>query len=146
MEENLIILDNKIYFYEKLYKSWCRKIDSNMKNIVKKINDLDDRVKELENNYNEHIKIIKNRSNKITRLEEKFDKYESKLKKNNEIIILLYKKINQKSYIEYIKIRIYNYFQNNTFFHKILFNIKNIDSRISMFILFIFFIIYIIYK
>jgi hypothetical protein len=55
-------------------------------------------------------------------------------------------KINQKSYIEYIKIRIYNYFQNNRFFHKILFYIKNIDSRISMFILFIFFIIYIIYK
>jgi hypothetical protein len=146
MEENIIILDNKIHFYEQLYKSWCKKIDSNIKNIVKKINDLDKRVEKLENNYNEQIKIIKNKNNKITKLEKKFDIHQQKLKKNNEIIILLFKKINQKPYIEQMKIKIYNYLQNNVLFHKIIFYLKKIDSMISMFILFIFYIIYIIYK
>lgn len=143
MEENIIILDYKIHFYEQLYKSWCKKIDSNMKNIVKKINDLDKRIEKLENNYNDQIKIIKHKNLK---LEEKFKKHQLKLKKNNEIIILLYKKINQKSYIGQIETLIYNHFQNNILFHKILFYIKKFDRRISMFILFIFFIIYIIYK
>jgi hypothetical protein len=113
MEENIIILDNKIHFYEQLYKSWCKKIDSNMKNVVKKINNLDKRV----------------------------EKLEIKIKKNNEIIILLFKKINQKSNIEERKIRIYNYFQNNVIYY-----IQKISSMICMFILFIFYIIYIIYK
>lgn len=143
MEENIIILDSKIHYYEQLYKSWCKKIDLNMKNIVKKINELDARVSKLENNYNDQIKIIKYKNSK---LEEKFEKHQLKLKKNNEIIILLFKKINQKSYIDQMKIIIYNYFQNNVLFHKILFYIKKFDSRISMFIFFIFFIIYIIYK
>jgi predicted nuclease with TOPRIM domain len=143
MDENIIILDNKIHFYEQLYKAWCKKIDSNMKHIFKKINELDKRVEKLENNYKDQIKIIKYNNSK---LEDKFDKHKLKLKKNNEIIVLLYKKINQKSYIEQIKIKIYNHFQNNVLFHKILFYIRKIDSRISMFILFIFFIIYIIYK
>lgn len=143
MEENIIILDYKIHYYEQLYKSWCKKIDLNMKNIVKKINELDIRVSKLENNYNDQIKIIKHKNSK---LEEKFEKHQLKLKKNNEIIILLFKKINQKSYIDQMKIIIYNYFQNNVLFHKILFYIKKFDSRISMFIFFIFFIIYIIYK
>jgi chromosome segregation ATPase len=146
MDENIIILDYKIHFYEQLYKSWCKKMDSNIKNIIKKINELDKRVSALEINYNDQNKIIRNKYNKIIKLENKIDKHESKLKKYNEIIILLYKKNNQKSYIEYIKIKIYNYFENNVLFHKILFYLKKIDSRISMFILFIFFIIYIIYK
>jgi hypothetical protein len=140
MEENIIILDNKIHFYEHLYKSWCKKIDSNMKNLIKKINQIDERVLELENNFNQ----IKN--NKITKLEKKIDKHQLKLEKYNDIILILYKKINQKSYIDQIKLKIYNYFKNNVLFYKILFYIKKFDSKISMFILFIFFIIYIIYK
>ena len=146
MDENIIILDYKIHFYEQLYKSWCKKIDSTIKNIIKKINELDRRVSELEINCNDQNKIIRNKYNKITKLENKINKHECKLKKYNEVIVLLYKKINQKSYIEYIKIYIYNHFQNNVLFHKILFYLKKIDIRISMFILFIFFIIYIIYK
>ena len=83
--QNIIILDNKITYYDLLYKKWCRKIDLIIKSIRYK--------------YEEHDKKINSLDNTLSLKIESVDKilYElnKKSKKYHKIIELLIRKINK---------------------------------------------------
>ena len=89
INQNIFILDNKITYYDLLYKKWCRKIDLIIKSIGYK--------------YEEHEKKINSLDNILYSKIESVDKILSKLDKKNKkydkIIVLLINKINKNNSI-----------------------------------------------
>lgn len=91
IKKNIIILDNKITYYDLIYKKWCRKIDLIIKSIGYKYEDHEKKINSLD-------KIL---YSKIDTNNKKYDKILSNLDKKNQkynkIIILLINKINKNN-------------------------------------------------
>jgi len=93
MEENIIILDNKITYYDLLYKKWCRKIDLMIKNIVYKFEDHENKINSLDDTLCFKLGSINKILNKLDNKNQKYKKIIKlliiKINKNNSTLIII---------------------------------------------------------
>ena len=101
INHNIIILDNKITYYDLLYKKWCRKIDLMLKNNVYKIQDnvckIQDNVCKIQDHENKINSLDKTISLKIDIVDKILNKLDNKNQKYDKIIELLIIKINKNN-------------------------------------------------